>query len=71
MYRCLVCDIPLTVGMFERHAAWHGWDLENMRQIGFEREAARLVTHEFGERGGASLFWLIRHLNPLQPEEDY
>jgi hypothetical protein len=72
LYRCLVCDIPLTLGTFSRHAEWHRWHMEQMRQVGFEWETApvSVATHEFGEKYGASLFWLIRHLNPLVEDSD-
>lgn len=70
IYRCLVCDIPLTCGTFPPHAAWHGWHMSSMRQVGVEWKPppARIATHEFGDKGGPSLFWLIRHLNPLEAE---
>ena len=69
IYRCLVCDIPLTVGTLPAHAAWHGWHLEQTRDQGIERDGG-IVTHEFGTKGGAALFWLTRHLNPLMEEPD-
>jgi hypothetical protein len=69
MYRCLVCDIPLLPDMFQTHALWHGWQLPDVRQCGFEFEKEkRIATHEFGI--DTSLYWFIRHLNPLPEEID-
>jgi len=31
----------------------------------------RIATHEFGETAGPSLFWSLRHVGPLDVEEDW
>lgn len=70
MYRCLVCDVEIAPDTFPAHAAMHGWDLDRIRQCGFEwREPT--ATHEFAEPGGPALFWLMRMTKPLEVEHDY
>ena len=54
-YHCLVCDVDVAAAAFPAHAAEHGWDMDAVRQVGYEQG-----THEFGEPCGPSLFWLIR-----------
>lgn len=66
MYVCLLCDERMDVMMFPAHAQSHGWSLDRVRQVGFSWDATQqTATHEFAERGGPSLFYLVRRLTPL------
>lgn len=66
-YHCLICDCPIHL---PEHAAVHGWDLDRVRQVGFDCEGI-LATHEFAYPGGASLFWMAREVRPLAEEVDW
>lgn len=67
-YHCLICDSP---AILPAHAVLHGWDLDRVRQVGFEWDTARLVaTHEYAAPGGPSLFYMVRQAMSLEPEID-
>lgn len=70
VYHCLICDRSIDVAAFPAHVAEHGWDMECARQVGFDWELGT-ATHEFGIPDGPSLFWMVRHPQPLEAEHDY